>query len=44
MEFGQHPRGEEKLNFGIGVSVLFWIGLERKKQQTNKLYLEVDHH
>lgn len=38
MEFGQHPREEEKLKFGIGVSVLFWLGLERKnnkQKQTN---------
>lgn len=31
VEFGKHPRKGEKLKFGMGFSILFWIGIGKKK-------------
>lgn len=40
VEFGKHPRKGEKLKFGMGFSILFWIGIgKKKKNQTNKYQL-----
>lgn len=34
VEFGQHPRKKgEKLKFGIGFAILFWIGLGEKNNK-----------